>query len=107
AHTYGRKLEYTGPLYEGFEVEGSRIRIRFAHSEGLRAQADGKVLGFSIAGADKKFVWAEAKIEGTGVVVWSDSVSKPTAVRYGCADNPSVNLYNAWGLPASPFRPAP
>jgi sialate O-acetylesterase len=60
--------------------------------------------GFAIAGADKKFVWAEAKIEGDTVVVRSGKVAEPVAVRYGWADNPVCNLYNKAGLPASPFR---
>jgi sialate O-acetylesterase len=59
----------------------------------------------AIAGADKKFVWAQARIEGDKVVVWSDQVTQPTAVRYAWADNPEgVNLYNKAGLPASTFQ---
>ena len=64
----------------------------------------GKLKGFSIAGADKKFVWARAKIDGKDVIVSSDQVAKPVAVRYGWANNPVCNLYNKAGLPASPFR---
>ena len=60
--------------------------------------------GFAIAGSDKKFVWADAKIVGKTVVVSSDEVSEPVAVRYAGADNPVCNLYNAEELPASPFR---
>jgi sialate O-acetylesterase len=60
--------------------------------------------GFEIAGADGKFVWATAAIEGSAVVVSAPSVSQPKAVRYGWADNPTCNLYNAAKLPASPFR---
>ncbi len=67
--------------------------------------SDGKELKyFAIAGADKKFVWAKAKIEGNKVVVWSDAISQPTTVRYAWADNPEgANLCNKEGLPASPF----
>ena len=60
---------------------------------------------FAVAGADKQFVWANAKIENDNVVVWSDKVLNPVAVRYAWADNPAgANLYNKDGLPASPFR---
>jgi sialate O-acetylesterase len=59
---------------------------------------------FAISGADKKYVWAKAEIKGNKVIVWSDVVSKPVSVRYAWADNPEgANLYNAEGLPASPF----
>jgi len=66
---------------------------------------DGNLKQFAIAGADKKFVWANAAIQGDKVVVWSDSITTPVAVRYAWADNPQgCNLYNKEGLPASPFR---
>jgi sialate O-acetylesterase len=85
-------------------VEGNKIRIRFKHTgSGLVAKGE-KLTGFAIAGEDGKFVWAEAKIEGDTVVVWSPNVEKPVAVRYAWADNPDCNLYNQEGLPASPFR---
>ena len=60
--------------------------------------------GFAIAGQDKKFVWAEAVIDGDEVVVWSESVSEPVSVRYGWGRNPECTLYNREGFPASPFR---
>ncbi|MGC3966471.1 MAG: hypothetical protein QM775_03615 [Pirellulales bacterium] len=63
-----------------------------------------KLLGFTIAGEDGKFVPAEAVIEGATVVVSGEGIEKPTAVRYGWADYPTCNLYNREGLPASPFR---
>jgi sialate O-acetylesterase len=62
------------------------------------------LVGFAVAGEDRKFVWAEAKIEGDSVVVWSEAVKKPVAVRYAWANNPECNLYNREGLPAGPFR---
>ena len=67
---------------------------------------DGETLdSFEIAGEDKNFVWAKAKIEGDKVIVWSDKVTNPKYVRYAWADNPyNPNLYNKEGLPASPFR---
>ena len=72
---------------------------------GLTAKGGKDLKYFSIAGADKKFVWASAKIVGNTVVVWSDTIKQPVAVRYAWADNPEgANLYNKEGLPASPFR---
>jgi sialate O-acetylesterase len=104
AKTYGRDVEHSGPLYSSHAVEGNTIRVRFNHAKGLRTSDGGEVEGFAIAGPDKKFVWAKARIGGDSVVVWSDAVSRPTAVRYAWADNPAANLYNGAGLPASPFR---
>jgi sialate O-acetylesterase len=104
AKTYGHDIEYSGPIYQSIVIEGNKVRIRFSHAQGLHTSDSGKVKGFSIAGADGKFIWADANIEGNEVVVWSDSVTQPAAVRYGWADNPDVNLYNGAGLPASPFR---
>jgi len=104
ARTYGQSGEFSGPLFESFAVEGSKVRVRFTHAEGLRTVDSGPVQGFAIAGADGKFVWADAKIDGKTVLVWSDAVSSPVAVRYGWADNPAANLTNGAGLPASPFR---
>lgn len=104
AGVYGEKVVPSGPLFDGFSLEGDKVRIRFKYGSGLKTSDGGPVKGFAIAGADRKFVWAEARIEGQTVVVWSPSISKPVAVRYGWADNPAVNLYNKADLPASPFR---
>jgi sialate O-acetylesterase len=105
AKTYGKDIEYSGPLYQLMEVEGSKAILHFEHvGGGLVAGGGGPLKGFAIAGQDKKFVWAEAKIEGDKVVVSSDKIAEPVAVRYGWADNPVCNLYNKAGLPASPFR---
>jgi len=104
AIAYGQKIVYSGPIYRSMRVEGNKIRIFFDHvGSGLVAKGE-KLTGFAIAGEDRKFVWANAKIEGNTVVVWSEQVPKPVAVRYGWADNPDCNLYNKEGLPASPFR---
>ena len=62
------------------------------------------MLGFTIAGADRKFVWADAKISGDTVIVSSPEIAEPEFVRYAWADNPACNLYNTGGLPAVPFR---
>ncbi len=105
AGTYGRKVEYSGPMYESMQVEGSAIRLKFSHLGGGLVAKGGALKYFTVAGADKKFVWAEAKIEGETVVVSSPLISAPVAVRYAWADNPEgSNLYNAAGLPAVPFR---
>jgi len=103
ARDYGEPVEYSGPVYKSMTIEDNRIRLRFDHVDtGLRA--DGALRGFAIAGADKNFVWAHAVIEDHTVVVSSDAVAQPVAVRYAWADNPDCNLYNGAGLPASPFR---
>ena len=107
--TYGDdKVVYSGPVYKSKKVEGNKIRLSFDHvGSGLMATKDkyGYLKGFAIAGSDKKFVWAKAMIEGDDVIVWSEDVKNPTAVRYAWADNPDdANLYNKEGLPASPFR---
>ncbi len=105
AKTYGQKnLVFSGPLYKSMNMEGNKIRIRFEFADGGLTAKGNKPTGFAIAGKDKKFVWAEAKIDGDTVVVWSDKVPEPAAVRYAWADNPICNLYNQAGLPASPFR---
>ncbi len=103
AKLYGIKDEFSGPVYRTYKVEGNSIRIKFDHSKGLKVQGN-KLLGFAVAGDDKKFRWADAKIEGSDVVVWCNEILKPVAVRYAWASNPVCNLYNAAGLPASPFR---
>jgi sialate O-acetylesterase len=104
---YGKNnLVYSGPIYKSMKVEGNKIVLTFDHvGSGLMAKGNGKLKYFSIAGKDKRFVWAKAKIENNKVVVWSDKVTNPVAVRYAWADNPAgANLYNKEGLPASPFR---
>ena len=105
ANTYNQKIEYSGPLYKSFTVNGNEIRIKFTHVSGGFKTSDGaEPKAFAIAGEDKKFVWANAKIDGDEVIVWSKDVAKPVAVRYAWADNPVTNLYNKIDLPASPFR---
>ncbi|MBF9252575.1 sialate O-acetylesterase [Pontibacter sp. 172403-2] len=104
---YGEKnLVSSGPLFQSAKVEGNKIILSFTNTGSGLVSIDGEPLSrFAIAGADKKFVWAEAKIEGNKVVVWSDEVPNPKYVRYAWADNPfGANLYNKEGLPASPFR---
>ncbi|MCW5910917.1 MAG: sialate O-acetylesterase [Cyclobacteriaceae bacterium] len=93
-----------GPLYQSHEVKGNKIIIQFKQTGGGLVTKGDALKYFAIAGADKKFVWAQATIEGNKVVVWGEQVDKPVAVRYAWADNPEgANLYNKEGLPASPF----
>lgn len=105
AKTYGEKeLAYSGPLFKSMKVEGRKIRIEFEHAEGLTSR-DGKPLSwFTIAGANREFVPAQAEIDGVTIVVWADSVKSPVAVRFGWHQIAEPNLMNKHKLPASPFR---
>ena len=106
AIAYHRNVVYSGPIYDSMTVEGNQIRLRFTHlGSGLKAKhSETFLIGFTVAGDDRKFVHADAHIDGNTVVVKSDRVSNPVAVRYAWAGNPACNLYNNEGLPASPFR---
>jgi sialate O-acetylesterase len=124
---YGDELVSEGPSYRGMTVEKNRLRLRFWSKDGVlcakplpssyrikstqpdmlplaRHNPDGPVEGFAICGADRHWRWASAQIEGDTVVVWSDAISAPVAVRYAWASNPTCNLSNGAGLPAAPFR---
>src|SRR5688500_20407836 len=89
AKTYGRSVIVSGPLFDRFSIEGNKVLIRFKHAAGLKTIHGGPVKGFAIAGADRRFVWAEARIQGDTVIVSNPSVPRPVAVRYGSADHPS------------------
>jgi len=105
AIAYGEKIVYSGPMYKSMSAKGNKVTLTFDHvGGGLKAAGGGKLVGFAVAGADKKFVWADAAIAGETVVVSSATVAKPVAVRYAWGDNPACNLTNAEGLPGSPFR---
>ena len=127
ARTYGRDVVASGPVYRGMAIEGGRIRLRFSELGGglvartlpesyqprstiersvplVRNSPGSELEGFAICGADGKWVWAQARIEGETVVVSSPQVAAPVAVRYAWAANPTCNLYNKAGLPAAPFR---
>jgi sialate O-acetylesterase len=104
---YGNeKIVYSGPLYKTSSRVGDTIKIEFEHIGSGLVTNDGRDLyHFAIAGADKKFVWAEAIIRNNQVLVWSSEITDPSYVRYAWADNPEgANLYNIEGLPASPFE---
>ena len=105
---YGKNLPYLNPVYKSMIMEGNQIRIRFENGKGgLITDDQTPPKSFAICGADRQFVWANSKIEGNEVVVWSVQISSPVAVRYAWADNPACNLYNSEGLPVSPFRTEP
>ncbi len=112
----------SGPVLKSATVEGNHIRVTFdnvggglaiglppehfyvSNKQARPAQPAAQLDGFAVAGADKKYVWAKATIDGDAVVVTSDAVPNPVTVRYAWADNPAANLYNKEGLPAAPFR---
>ena len=100
---YGKQIACSGPTLEKMSTQGNTVRLQFQHAEGGLVAKD-NAQGFAIAGADKKFVWGDARIEGDCVLVSSAQVLEPVAVRYGWGNNPLVSLYNQAGLPASPFR---
>jgi sialate O-acetylesterase len=107
AKDYGKELVYSGPLFKSSEVKDGAIRVTFDQSgTGLKSRDGGALKRFEIAGADKVWKWAEAKIDGTdSVIVSSPQVTQPVAVRYAWAANPEgANLINSDGLPASVFR---
>jgi sialate O-acetylesterase len=107
AIAYERDVIYSGPIYESMTVDGERVRLHFKHVYGgLKAKnwPAPNISGFEIAGSDRKFVRAEAHIDGDTIIVHSERVKQPVAVRYAWAMNPWCNLYNRAGLPASPFR---
>ena len=110
---YGEDVIYSGPLFQSSTTDGNKIIVSFTNvGSGLIANDGEELQEFAIAGANKKFVWANAKIvpgtpggAGDKVVVWSDEINEPKYVRYAWADDPvNPNLYNKEGLPASPFR---
>jgi len=104
AIAYGEKIEYSGPVYSGLKIEGSRAVLSFTHVGGGLVAKGEKLVGFAIAGADQKFVPADAEIKGDKIIVSSSLIAQPVAVRFGWENYPMLNLWNKAGLPASPFR---
>ena len=103
---YGEKnIIYSGPIYQSYKTEGNKIIISFTNiGSGLITNDGEELSNFAIAGADKNFIWAKAKIKNDKIIVWNESISNPKYVRYAWADNPAnANLYNKENLPASPF----
>lgn len=104
ALTYGEKIVYSGPMFRQMTSDGPKARLWFDSTGAGLVAKGGKLTGFEIAGSDRNFVPAEARIERDTVVVSSAQIAEPAAVRYAWADNPDATLYNREGLPASPFR---
>ena len=127
ARNYGQDVVCSGPVFQSSTVEIDKIRLKFAHAHGglitkmlpatyqpksidpktvplVRNSPQSEIEGFVICGDDRKWVWADAKVDGETVLVWSPQVPNPVAVRYAWANNPTCNLYNGTGLPAGPFR---
>jgi sialate O-acetylesterase len=104
AEVYGKKIASSGPLPAGSETRGGEIVVSFTHTDGGLTAHGGALKGFQLAGDDRVWHPAQARIDGNTVVVHSADVKQPVAVRYAWADNPDCNLYNGAGLPASPFR---
>jgi sialate O-acetylesterase len=105
ARTYGRKIEYSGPVYDSMKIEGDVISIHFTHAAGGLVAKGGDLKTFTIAGKDGKFVPAIARIDRGALVVSSPDIAEPASVRYAWDNYPEgANLYNADGLPAAPFR---
>jgi sialate O-acetylesterase len=105
ARTFGHvEIEWSGPWPDCVMIDGGEATIAFRHAEGLRGRGGEGVRGFALAGVDRVYHVAEARVEGRRVTVSSAAVAAPISVRYGWADNPDANLENAAGLPAAPFR---
>jgi sialate O-acetylesterase len=102
---YGEHVDDAGPTFRSFTLLGDTAVVSFAHLGGGLTMHGNRLGGFALAAANKRLVWANAKLVGDRVYVWSDGVSRPVAVRYAWANNPATaNLFGKNGLPAAPFR---
>lgn len=104
ANVYGKEGPSSGPLPAGHRIEGGQVIVSFTHADGGLKAKEGELKGFALAGADKQWHWASARIEGETVIISNPEVKDPVAARYAWGDNPDCNLYNGTGLPATPFR---
>jgi sialate O-acetylesterase len=105
-HVFGEAVEVNGPTFASVKREGAAMRVNFTHAGGLKLEppkTDGRV-SFEIAGENRKFVPATARVEGESVVVSAETVAEPVAVRYAWRNSPNARLFNGAGLPAAPFR---
>lgn len=102
---YHENITVSGPLFQSATIEGNKIILSFINvGSGLKTNDEEDLREFAVAGADKKFVWANAKIVGDKIEISNNNIPFPMYVRYAWADNPNVNFYNKEGLPASPFK---
>ncbi len=102
---YGQRVEWLGPRYEGMSVEGGKVRLRFSHLGGGLVIRGPAIMQLAVSGDDRKFSWAQARVDGDTLVAWSDTVPHPVAVRYAFSGDPvGCDLYGKEGLPAEPFR---
>jgi sialate O-acetylesterase len=102
---YQENITASGPLFQSATIEGNKIILSFTNvGSGLKTNDEEDLREFAVAGADKKFVWANAKIVGDKIEISNNNITAPVYVRYAWADNPNVNFYNKEGLPASPFK---
>lgn len=104
AVAYQEKLVFMGPIFQAIKIEGEKAVISFTNAENGLMVKDGALIGFSIAGMDKKFVPASAEVKGKTVMISAKEIEQPAYVRFGFDSKPVTNLYNKEGLPASPFR---
>ena len=104
ARDYGKKVVYEGPTFRSLRVKGTEARVEFDHADGGLLARGGPLGEFALAGADRKWHWATARIDGDAVVLTSPDVPVPVAVRYAWQSNPVATLTNGAGLPAVPFR---
>jgi sialate O-acetylesterase len=103
ARIFGQPVEYSGPVLKTATIESQTVRVRYDHLGGGLVVRGDKLEGFALAGADRKWVWADAKIDGNDVLVSSPLVREPKYLRYDYVDVPSYRLWSKAGLPAAPF----
>jgi len=103
-HVYGMPCVFHGPTYDSFQVEGNTLRLHFKAADDLRVRDGGQMKGFAIRAATGDWVWAQGKVDGQDVVLWSDQIPQPAAARYAWAANPIISMENGAGLPMRPFR---
>jgi len=101
---YGQPGLVHSPAFKKHTIEGNKVRLQFDHADGLRIRGDAGLRGFAIKSAEGDWVWAQGKIEGEEIVLWSEQVAAPVAVRYAWAFNPLLSVENRAGLPLRPFR---
>jgi sialate O-acetylesterase len=101
---YGQPGLVHSPAFKNYTVEGGKVRLKFDHAEGLRLRGGNGLKGFALRSKDGDWVWAEGQIEGEDILIWSNQVPAPAAVRYAWAFNPILSVENRAGLPLRPFR---